>query len=314
MSTRNYVEAGHGLVVSCSIVGRGLPAQGVAYPAPADAHKQPGKLSQRRSVVSLGFLYSANEWALQFAFLIFLLLALEVGFRLGRRAETRTSEKTKSLIVTVEASVLGILALLLGFTMSMAVSRFELRQQLVLEEANAIDTLLMRVSMLPAPEGAEIVKVVSQYVDMRVQFSDVSKDLEAVTAAQQETAQLQEELWSRGVGYAQKNPSVVPAGLILQSLNQVVDLEAARWMATENHVPDAVIYVDALVACLAASLVGYAFGLGGERQLFSTFILALSVTIVLAVILELDHPGQGFVQVSQRPMVVLRDKLRTAKP
>jgi hypothetical protein len=96
-------------------------------------------------------------------------------------------------------------------------------------------------------------------------------------------------------------------------LNEVIDLESARWMAFQNHVPPTVIYVNFVVALLATILVGYAFGHGGRRQVFSTTMLVLSITVVLAVIIDLDHPRQGFLKVSQQPMVDLQHQLVTSK-
>ena len=84
--------------------------------------------------------YRTNEIVINWGFFLLMLTATEVGFRLGRKSEARIPESVKSQIFTVEAGILGVLALLLGFTMSMAVSRFEIRKQLVLEEADAIGT------------------------------------------------------------------------------------------------------------------------------------------------------------------------------
>src|SRR5271168_4935958 len=81
-------------------------------------------------VVNESLLYRTNEVVIDWVFFALTLTAIEVGFRLGRRVEARTPENIKSQIFTVEAGILGILALLLGFTMSMAVSRFEIRKQL----------------------------------------------------------------------------------------------------------------------------------------------------------------------------------------
>jgi hypothetical protein len=90
--------------------------------------------------VYIDFLYGANEWIIAFLLLVLMLAVDEAGFRLGRHAVSRTAEKTKSEISVVAGSIVGVLGLLLGFTMSMAVARFEARKQLVLEEANAIGT------------------------------------------------------------------------------------------------------------------------------------------------------------------------------
>jgi hypothetical protein len=82
--------------------------------------------------------------------------ASEAGFRLGRKAMSRTAENTNSHFGVVEGGVLAVLGLLLGFTMSMAVTRFEVRKQLVLDEANAIGASYLRTRLVPAPESTEI--------------------------------------------------------------------------------------------------------------------------------------------------------------
>jgi hypothetical protein len=93
--------------------------------------------------------YGANEWALRLMFLTLMVVVSEGGFRLGRRSSKQTSGDTKSQISTIEAGILGVLGLLLGFTLSMAVTRFEVRTQLVLEEANAIGTAYCVPSCYP---------------------------------------------------------------------------------------------------------------------------------------------------------------------
>jgi hypothetical protein len=82
-------------------------------------------------------------------------------------------------------------------------------------------------------------------------------------------------------------------------------LETARWTAFQNHVPPNVIYVNAIVALLAAMLVGYTFGLDGRRNLFSMCVLVLAITMVLAVIVDLDRPRSGFIRANQQPMIDL---------
>jgi hypothetical protein len=106
--------------------------------------------------VNESLLYRTNEVFINWLFFALMLTATEIGFRLGRKLEAGTPENIKSQISTVEAAILGILALLLGFTVSMAVSRFETRKQLVLEEADAIGTSSLRAQLLPAPAGPEI--------------------------------------------------------------------------------------------------------------------------------------------------------------
>jgi len=178
-----------------------------------------------------------------------------------------------------------------------AVSRFEARKQLVLEEANAIGTSFLRTALLPAPEGSEIASLLRQYINVRVQYGTEGNDVARLDSLHAQAVRLQNEFWTRAVAYGQKDPNPV---------NQAIDLESARRMALQNHVPKSVIFVNGIVGLLSAMLVGYAFGLYGRRQIFSMSVLALAITLVLAVIIDLDRPRSGFIRVSQQPMLDLQ--------
>jgi hypothetical protein len=256
--------------------------------------------------VNTGFLYGTNEIVIFVVFFALMLAATEIGFRLGRKSEAKTPERTKSLVSTVEAAILAVLGLLLGFTMSMAVARFEVRKQLVLEEANAIETSRLRTELLPAPEATEIASILREYIQVRVQYGTAGADPTRLDGLRTQTVHLQDEFWKGAVAYGQKDPNPVRAGLLLQSLNQAIDLESARRMAFQNHVPESVIYVNGIVGILAALLVGYAYGLNGRRQIFSMWVLAVAITLVLALIIDLDRPRSGFIRVSQQPMIDLQ--------
>lgn len=249
--------------------------------------------------------YRTSEFVIRWLFFASLLAATEIGFRLGRKFGDHIPDDIKSQISTVEAGILSVLALLLGFTISMAVSRFELRKQLVLEEADAIGTSLLRAQLIPAPAGPEIAALLGQYVNLRVQYGAAGDDLARLTDINRQTTRLQAELWTRTASYAQQNPNPVSAGLLLQSLNQAIDLRDARWMAFQNRVPESVIYVNAAVGLLSMMLVGYSFGVNGRRNIFSMCVLAVSIALVLAVIIDLDRPRSGFIRGSQQPMIDL---------
>jgi len=254
-------------------------------------------------------LYTTNE-ALVAAILFFLLLAAaEAGFRLGRRQESTLSEKTKTQVAVIEGSVLAILGLLLAFTISMAVSRFETRKQLVLEEANTIGTSYLRTELVPEPDRSYIANRLREYVNLRVQYIRAGDDVRVLTdanalkRARQEAEHLQEDFWRRAVLQAQKEPNPVTVGLLLQSLNEVIDLDADRWTAFRDHVPWTVVHMDALAALLAAVLVGYALGLARQRNLISVALLSLAVTLSLIVIVDLDRSRQGLITVTQQPIL-----------
>ena len=255
--------------------------------------------------MNTGFLYGINEIMIFLVFLALMLAVTEIGFRLGRKSEASTPDRTKPLVSTIEAAMLAVLGLLLGFTMSMAVTRFEARKQLVLDEANAIGNSCLRTELLPAAEGTEIANILREYINVRVQYGTTANDPARLDSLRAQTVRLQDEFWKCAVAYQQKSPNPVAASLLLQSLNQSIDLESARRMALQNHVPESVIYVNGVVGMLAAVLVGYTFGLNGRRQIFSMCVLALAITLVLALIIDLDQPRSGLIRVSQQPMIDL---------
>lgn len=259
-----------------------------------------------------GFLIEANYWVLVLALVVLQLTSAEAGFYVGRYVESTIGEITIPLVTVVAAAILGILSLLLGFTVSMAVSRFETRKQLVLAEANAIGTSYLRTQILPAQQSGELTSTLREYVDLRLQYGDVGvrTDRPQDEGMREEAARLQDELWLRAVACARTDVNPSGTALLLQSLNRVIELEKARWMAFRDTVPGTVIYVDAIVAILGMSLVGYLSGAENRHHMFVVCILALAITGVLGVIIDLDRPRRGFIRVSQQPMIDLQQWLR----
>ena len=270
---------------------------------PLVAGKMVGALLQ----VELDGFFGLPEWLMIVLFLGVMTAACETGYRLGVRS--RVGEKTQALVPIVAASILGIMGLLLGFTMSMSVSRFDGRRLLVLNEANAIETAYLRAEALPPPESAEFQELIRQYAAARLRTSQGALDPEKLRQGKQEGVRLQKELWSRAAALGQKDPHSVTAGLLMQSLNEVMDLENSRWILFVAHVPLGVLYVNALMGLVSALLIGYDFGITGHRHALSEALLIVSIAMVMAVIVELDRPHSGVVRVSQRPLVELQQRL-----
>ncbi|HEY6306188.1 MAG TPA: hypothetical protein VI488_06975 [Candidatus Angelobacter sp.] len=255
------------------------------------------------------FLYAFHAWTFGLVFFALLVIAGETGFRLGRISRVRFYEDTRKRINAVEAAVLGVLGLLLAFTLVMAVSRFDGRRQLVIEESNAIGTSYWRSQLVPPPEGPELANLLREYVDAKLHYFDAGIDPGLLRRSRERTRRLQVELWSRAAAFSQKDTRSVPAGLLLQSLNQTFDLENSRWNALQIHVPDGVLWVDIFVGLLAALKVGYAFGIGGRRHPFSLGLLAACIAAVLAVTMDLDQPRQGLIQVNEQPLIDLQQEM-----
>ena len=228
-----------------------------------------------------------------------ILLASEIGRWLGARTEDRDS----SNVSTLESAVFGLLALMLGFTFAMALSRFEARRDAVLNEANAIGTTALRARLLPEPERKEVLQLLKQYVKIRLEITQrpVSRT-ELMTAISQSNA-LQESLWQQAATLAAKNNGMVPTGLFVQTLNDMIDNQGKRLAALRNRVPNIVLLALFGIAVVGSGFAGYANGLEPRRTQVPVYITAVLVSGVILLILDLDRPSGGFIAVSQQPMI-----------
>jgi hypothetical protein len=233
------------------------------------------------------------------------MLAAVVGGRIGRKLQARLSDQDRFQLFGVQASLLGLLALLLGFSFAMGQTRYDVRRRLVVDEANAIATSRLRAMAVPDPTGSELRVLLDAYVESRLSIVRVGTD-SGIKAAIAESERLQGEIWSRAANLAKAEPRSIPIGLLLQSLNEVIDLHASRLGAARNHIPSTVLAVLIVVAIAALGWVGASFGSIGRRGTVTTLILSVLIALVVAMIVDLDQPRSGIVRVSQLPLVDLQ--------
>ena len=242
-----------------------------------------------------------NEWLVAGAGWLALMAAVETGYRVGRRLPA-PGEATQSHVGSLQGAALGLLALLLAFTFSMAVSRYDTRKQLVMDEANAIGTTALRTSLLPEPQRGQARASLKAYVAARLAFYGAGEDGARVDAAQETTAREQQRLWALATDVAAQDPRSVPAGLFVQTLNDSIDLAEKRLVALESHVPGTVMALLFIVSTLSFGYLGYGSALAGARHFASTAVFGLLVTLVATIILDIDRPRGGLIRVSQASM------------
>ena len=228
-----------------------------------------------------------------------ILAASEIGYRLGVHAGGRGGDN----VSTLEAAILGLLALMIGFTFAMALSRFEARRDAVMNEANAIGTTALRARLLPEPHRAEVLKLLREYVKICLDITQRPVSGTELKAAIDRSNALQEALWLQAKAMAAKDNGMVPTGLFIQTLNEMIDHQGKRLAAARNRVPNIVLLALFGVAAIAGSFAGYASGLEARRTRLPVYIVGILVSAVILLILDLDRPGTGFIEVSQQPMI-----------
>ncbi len=238
--------------------------------------------------------------------LVLLLVALEAGFRLGRRVSRQVPDTVRNQIGAIQASLLGVLALLLGFTFSLSLQRYDARSIAVVEEANAIGTALLRTDLLPEAVREQTREALRAYLALRVDSARISLDhARERAAAAARTERAISGLWALAVAAVRTDPGAVTSGLYVQALNQAIDAYGLRQAALERHVPEAVMLLMFIAFVVTACLVGYTSGTAGNRVSLANLALIVLVVLLVFVIIDLDRPRRGLIEVPQDSMHAL---------
>lgn len=239
-------------------------------------------------------------------------VAVEIGYRFGVRIAYGADEAMRTHVRTIQGSILGILAIVLGFTLSLALQRFDSRSDAVVAEANAIGTACLRAQLLPVSLREKAQGLLRTYVDLRVAAGRASlADHAARQAGERETAAAQAALWDLARRAVVLDPGPATSGLFVQAVNDAIDSAGRREAALDRHVPEPVLII--LYACLllAGGIVGYTTGIEGHRPSLAGYLLAALIVVLVFVTLDLDRPRRGLVQVSQKPLLDLQAQLRS---
>jgi hypothetical protein len=209
------------------------------------------------------------------------------------------------------ASILGLLALVLGFTFSLAASRFDARRMAVLEEANAIGTTYLRARLLPDPERSEIARLLREYVDTRLRGVQQNEPQEAIERSEA----IHEQLWAQAKSVADKDPHSIITGVFIQSLNELIDLHAKRILVgIRSRIPLVIWGGLFALAMLGMAAVGYLCGLSTTRRSPAMPGLVLAFSVVLAIIADLDRGQEGLLNISQQAMIDVQRSIQPEQP
>ena len=238
------------------------------------------------------------------AFLLVLLcVALEFGFRAGRRAASEEPSVFTSQVGAIQGALLGLLGLLLAFSFAAAGTRFLERQELIVQEANAIGTATLRAGLLPEPYRSDLRSALQRYTAARLSASaQLAHGLDPTLVAEME--QIQGEFWRAALAGVTARPEAMLS--VLNPVNEVIDLHSTRLFAGLKHVPLLVMVL--LVACsvLSVGVIGFGCGQGRKRRLALSGSLALLIGAALWITIDLDHPRQGWIQLSDAPLQALK--------
>jgi hypothetical protein len=249
--------------------------------------------------------YELNLPFVVFGFsLVVLWLSVQIGAFVGRHMRPMEADEREDFNVVISAS-LTLLALIIGFSFSMAVSRYDQRKDYEEEEANAIGTEYVRADILPIIDRTRVRILLTKYLHQRILFY-ITRDPRQLEEIGRETAKLQTEMWSivQAAALAQPNSAIA---LVVSGMNDVLNRQGYTQAVWWNRIPvEAWALMIALAICCSV-LIGY-----GKRRMGTLLftILPLVISVALFLIADIDSPRRGVIRVLPQNLISLSQSLQ----
>jgi hypothetical protein len=235
--------------------------------------------------------------------------AIEVGYRLGRVLHRRSAGEKESPVSAMEAALLGLLAFMLAFTFDIVSGRFDERKSLVRQEANAIGTAYLRADFLAEPDRAASRRIMKAYVSQRL-AAVLSRDVRQMDRMLADSEVAQRELWRMAVDNARKDLNSDVGALYIEAVNEMICLHRLRIsIGLQSRVPAAIWLVFYGLILLGMFGVGYQTAIAGSKRSMAGPIMALSFSLVVTLIAELDRPRSRYIPVPQPALQNLLDRM-----
>ena len=260
-------------------------------------------------------LLQAPFWLIGAALLATMVVAALLWRRLGPSHDNfRKNSAEQGESVTREgyvvSAVLGLLALLTGFTFALALQRFDTRRERVLLDANAITAAYLQTQVLQQPHRSRISNLLRDYTDTSVELA-AARTSDLLELRRREDL-LIVGLWKATVAVFPTIKQYDFSSTYMERMNDVIDLDLARKIARESHVPSEVYLVLILYQIGTAYVLGYV--LVGDRGRISAILLFVLFSMSIMLIIDIDRPTSGWIQTPHGTMLELQKFLRANPP
>lgn len=226
-----------------------------------------------------------------------MLLSLLIGQHLGRRDGLKVTDSVHARLTTVEAAIFGLMGLMIAFTFSGAAERYELRRQLVVDEANAIGTSYLRLDLLPASRQAALRDAYRRYLEARIARTRVLPDVKASEQQMAIATRLQEEIWAGTIAALAEAPPHASI-VVLPALNQMIDVTTSRAVAALTHTPTLIMILLTILGLVCSLLAGYdSPGRGTSLIGLHQVAFAVMMTATIYMVFDLDYPRFGVMRI-----------------
>ena len=258
------------------------------------------------------FLYSLSSISIVLVLFSLLLLFNQLGYWLGQKYKNDDDGDIKALTNAVQTSTLGLLALLLGFTFSMSMQRYDQRNQAMIAETNEVQNLVLQVQLLPEQQQQQLLPMIKKYVEQRLELGQIDiTRFDEREAYQAKVKVIQQSMWKTVAQIAQQTQLDMSA--VSKQLQLVFETYNKRNALLMMHVPEVVIYLLFTVFVSAFCILGYSSGLAAKRIIIPTTMVMFLITMIVFIIIDLDRPKRGLIKVNQDSMQSIATELQQLK-
>jgi hypothetical protein len=249
------------------------------------------------------FLYNITAWEISTALIIGMALAAIIGFYLGKR-DHHINVKMQENLGPAEGVLFGLLGLLMAFTFGMAGNRYDARRQVLLQEANAIGTAILRCDLYNDSVRNVLRNQFKQYVDLRIAYYNQGDKIIAKDALIEQSDVVTNSIW-KTVTQQSKNPNnLVASNQMIPAVNEMIDLVTTRKAIFRGTVPDTIVWMLLALFLVCSFFAGYANAKNEKlnKLIISGFIVLSS--LVMFITLDLDRPHQGLINLNSNAHLI----------
>ncbi|HWS61061.1 MAG TPA: hypothetical protein VN182_09040 [Flavobacterium sp.] len=234
-----------------------------------------------------------------------MLISIWIGYKIGLK-----KMKIDNKNAEISSSLLGLLALILGFTFAMAGSRYENRKDNLIDEANCIGTALLRSDIYPDSLKNEFKKDFQTYIKSRRDYYLLDNDDEKLTNSLEQSAKASEKLWARATFYAKDKDYFIHSNMMLPALNSMFDSATKSNMVLNSKVPETIVYLLFAFSIIISFFIGYNSGL--EKKINTKFIIGFCflICVVIFITLDLDRPRRGLIKLETEIQLMQKINLK----
>ena len=257
---------------------------------------------------------SVPVWAFFLVVLLFSVVPMELGQRIGQRRRNSGEYESASAVGNVVGATLALLGFILALTLGAATARFDERKQALIESVNAVETAYRNASLLPQEQKAECRRLLRLYVETRLGMDAFYSNPEELAKLDANVRQVEAAIWPHVETLIKEDPHSEIYAVFVTSLNDVFNVHNKRVILGGIYrIPFGVWVVLILATLLSTFGVGFHFGLSGKRSLISKVFLSLTFTLVMTIIFDIDEPGKGLVGVNQSPVRQLHERMNATE-